>query len=232
MCAHYESPQEHDIRAYFELYKGNPLAAFKGDNYPTDLAPFIRVDRESGERELGLGRFGLVPYWTKPEDLRKAGRGTYNARTETVHEKPSFKTAWKYRNWCVIPAQAIYEPCYETGKAVPWRIQRTDGKLMAIAGIRWTWVNRATDQSVESFSMLTINADDHPLMRRFHKPGDEKRMVVLLDDDQHDAWLNATTDEARTFFCQFRADRLHAEAASGIGSELSLPAKTVSDTPR
>jgi len=43
-------------------------------------------------------------------------------------------------------------------------------------------------------SMLTINADDHPLMRRFHKPGDEKRSVVVLDDDDWDQWLEAKNE--------------------------------------
>jgi hypothetical protein len=37
-----------------------------------------------------------------------------------------------------------------------------------------------------SFSMLTINADQHPLMKRFHKPGEEKRMPLILEPQYHD----------------------------------------------
>lgn len=47
--------------------------------------------------------------------------------------------------------------------------------------------------------MLTINADTHPLMRLFHKPTDEKRMVVILREDQYSDWLDAKTGECRHF---------------------------------
>ena len=45
-----------------------------------------------------------------------------------------------------------------------------------------------------SFTMLTVNADDHPVMRRFHKPCDEKRTPVILDGEQIEAWLSASTE--------------------------------------
>jgi putative SOS response-associated peptidase YedK len=214
MCAHYESADERDIRTFYELPpRSEPLADYRTDRFPQQVAPIIRVNHESREHDLVLGRFGLVPHFTKEQDLKKAGRGTYNARTETVHDKPSFRTAWKFRNWCIIPARAIYEPNYESGKAESWRIERADGKLLSIAGIRWAY--KHGDELIESFSMLTINADDHPLMRRFHKPGDEKRMVVMLEDDQRDRWLLASHDEARTFFAQYPAENLIARQSSG-----------------
>jgi putative SOS response-associated peptidase YedK len=56
--------------------------------------------------------------------------------------------------------------------------------------------------------MLTINADDHPLMRHFHKPTDEKRMVVILPEDAYDAWLRAGPDHSRAFMRAFSADQL------------------------
>jgi putative SOS response-associated peptidase YedK len=43
--------------------------------------------------------------------------------------------------------------------------------------------------------MLTINADDHALMRRFHKPGEDKRVVVILDETEYDAWLDCHPSE-------------------------------------
>lgn len=50
---------------------------------------------------------------------------------------------------------------------------------------------------VVSFTMLTINANDHPVMRRFHKPEDEKRTPVVLSADNYLSWLDATPDSAR-----------------------------------
>ena len=45
--------------------------------------------------------------------------------------------------------------------------------------------------------MLTINATDHPVMNQFHRPEDEKRMVVILPEDQYDAWLEAKPGHRR-----------------------------------
>jgi putative SOS response-associated peptidase YedK len=215
MCAHYESPDDREIREFYELTKpANPLAGWEGppklDSFPGTPGRFLRLDG-NGEMELVYGRFGLIPHWTKPEDLLKAGRGAYNARTETVHEKPTFRTAWKQRRWCLIPLNATHEPCYETGKCVMRRVLRADGKRMMVAGLYWPYKHPHTDEVIESYTMLTINADDHAVMNRFHQPGDEKRMVVVIPDGQENAWLNASHDEARTFFCQYPASLMMIE---------------------
>jgi putative SOS response-associated peptidase YedK len=76
-----------------------------------------------------------------------AARRTYNARSETAREKPSFRDAWRRGQHCLIPAEAIYEPDWRCGKAVATRISRADGKRMGIAG-RWTgW--KAPDGTVQ-----------------------------------------------------------------------------------
>lgn len=58
--------------------------------------------------------------------------------------------------------------------------------------------------------MLTINADDHPLMRRFHKPDDEKRSVAILEPAHYEDWLHTTPDKARMFLRPFPAERMTA----------------------
>ncbi|WP_329958919.1 hypothetical protein [Paraburkholderia sejongensis] len=61
-------------------------------------------------------------------------------------------------------------------------------------------------------TMLTLNADEHPLMKRFHKPGAEKRGVVVLPQSEHLDWLSCrNTEEARSFLRLLPADALHAE---------------------
>jgi putative SOS response-associated peptidase YedK len=102
----------------------------------------------------------------------KISRHAYNARSETVAEKPSFREACRKRQRCIIPADAIYEPDWRTGKAVPTRILRADGASMGIAGL-WPWWKSPVGDNVFSYTMLTINATDHGLMNRFHKSTDE-----------------------------------------------------------
>ena len=149
-----------------------------------------------------MTEFSAVPAWTP-----------YNARTETVATKPSFRNAFKRGQFCVVPADAIFEPSYETGKAERFQIASADGAPLGIAGI---WEYKAEGDNglpLLSFSMLTINADAHPLMNRFHKPTDEKRMLVFLRPDQYDSWLHCPVEEAAEFFAPYPAEQLVAQPA-------------------
>jgi putative SOS response-associated peptidase YedK len=182
------------------------------------MAPFIRRPRAEfshGDRAAALGMFGLVPHWAK--EPKKLARSTYNARTETVAEKPSFRNAWKRGQFCIIPVASFFEPNYETGKAVRWEIASADGSPLGLAGI-WEYKQDGPNAlPLLSFSMLTINADEHPLMKRFHKPDDEKRMVVILQPGQYDDWLNCPSAEAADFLQQYPAELLAAHPAPKNG---------------
>lgn len=168
------------------------------DAWPTGLAPMIKLS-ERGQRIVESGHFGLLPHFAKEV---AAGRRTYNARTETVAKLPSFRTAWA-KGWrCIIPAEHIYEPNWETGKAVRWRISLPMDVPMGIAGIYTHWRDQEGRQAY-TFAMLTVNADGHPVMQRFHKPGDEKRMVVILDPKHYDDWLTCSPEEAARHFKQW-----------------------------
>lgn len=70
---------------------------------------------------------------------------------------------------CIIPAESIYEPNYESGKPVGWQIQLFGAVPMGITGIYRQWTGR-TGEKVFTFSMLTVNVDDHPVMRDSARP--------------------------------------------------------------
>lgn len=150
------------------------------------------------------GLFGLVPHWGDPSKLY---RSTYNARSETVAIKPSFRSAWKRRQFALIPVGSFYEQLHEENeKPVRWRIERADGAPFALAGL---WERRVGDEGPArwSFTLLTINADGHPLMGRFHRPGDEKRSVVVLEQEDEAAWMEARTEaDARSLLQPFDPD--------------------------
>jgi putative SOS response-associated peptidase YedK len=210
MCANYHPVTAQDrLLSFFGVER--PADEVPPETWPGYFAPFIVRSDQRAElaRVSQAGLFGLVPHWAK--DLA-FGRRTYNARSETVHEKPSFRDAWRRGQRCVVPAEAIYEPNWETGRAVRWRIARADGAPMAIAGL-WSLWAAPDGRRIPTFTMLTINADAHPLMQRFHKPGDEKRMVVILDDADVDAWLACPVDRQRDFLTAYPAERLIATPA-------------------
>jgi len=69
-----------------------------------------------------------------------------------------------------VPAQPFDKPCWETERNVWWRLRRADGQPWGLAGLWNTWIDRARAEAHESYTMLTINADQHPLMRHMDKP--------------------------------------------------------------
>lgn len=216
MCSHYIAPAKPEI--YSKVFgTAPPVDMGKHDVWPGYAAGFIRrpLEADAGDeavpdREALSGMFGLVPHWAS--DL-KIARNTYNARTETVAEKPSFRDAWRQARHCIIPAEAIFEPDWRSGKAVPTRIERADGLPMGIAGLWASWKS-PQGQDIHSFTMLTINADEHALMKSFHKPADEKRMVVILPEDRFDDWLCARPEQSMEFMRQFQARALQAISAA------------------
>jgi putative SOS response-associated peptidase YedK len=198
-----------------EVFQVEPPALMgKVDLWPGYQGLLIRrpKEKDSGDdavpdREALAGLFGLVPHWAT--DL-KICRSTYNARAETVAIKPSFRDAWKKAQHCIIPAQTIYEPDWRSGKAIPTRIERADGLPMGIAGL-WSVWKSPQGEWVHSYTMLTINADSHPLMNQFHKPTDEKRMVVVLPEAAYDDWLTAAVENSGGLLLPCAADVLRAE---------------------
>jgi len=211
MCSHYQAIKERE--RFIRHFGVEPPADMgKLDVWPGYPATFIRRPREADvgddavpEREAVAGLFGLIPHWATDTRI---GRQTYNARSETVAVKPSFRDAWNKAQHCVIPLDLFFEPDWRSGKAVATRIGSTDNVPLGIAGLWSAW--KSPKGLIHSFTMLTVNADGHDLMCQFHKPVDEKRMVVILPPDSYDYWLKATPQQSVDFMRQYPAHKLAA----------------------
>jgi putative SOS response-associated peptidase YedK len=148
--------------------------------------------------------FGLLPHFAAEIAF---GRRTYNARSETVAKLASFRDAWARGQRCIVPAECIFEPRYgDDGKATRWAIGQPGDVPLGIAGIYTRWRAPAREGASSSdaswhfsFAMLTVNADDHPVMKQFHAPGEEKRMVVILDPKDWGTWLSCPVGQATAF---------------------------------
>ena len=192
MCVQYLTTANVDwVKTHFDLELS---ASSPQDVFPTYPGMIVLKSHNTQRTAIGPARFGLIPSWAKDEEF---GRKTYNARSETVSEKPSYKHAWSKRHYALALADAFYEPCYESGKAVRTKIFQANREPMAIASIWDTWTEPETGELIVSFSMLTIEASKHPVMNRCHKPEDEKRTVVPLKPNLFQDWLNATPESAR-----------------------------------
>jgi putative SOS response-associated peptidase YedK len=220
MCTNFTPTADLEwVRQHFgvDLPEGGPEECFPGY-----LAPLIVRGPHSGRMGCGLARFGLIPGWAKDDRI---ARHTYNARSETAAVKPSFRSAWRGRRYGLVLVDDFFEPSYETGRAVRWRIGLASGGPFGIACLWDRWEPPQGGERVVSFSMLTVNADAHPVMKRFHREGDEKRTPLIIPPEQHKAWLQATPAEAEAMMSWSGMPELSsAPAPRAAASGLPRPA--------
>ncbi|MEO7546962.1 MAG: SOS response-associated peptidase family protein [Ramlibacter sp.] len=212
MCANYVPVTRSDrMLKFFGVSRAQD--ELPADVWPGGLAPFIRLAEPGSGNPLALeeGKFGLVA--PGRAEMEKGHRGHHNARSETVAQLWSFRQAWAEGRRCIIPSEQIYEPFYASpaGNSQRWRIWQRHDIPMGIAGI-YRWSRFENGNEGWTFAMLTVNADDHPLMQRFHRHGDEKRMVVILAEADYGPWLQCPVAQAPRFFRQWHGP-LEAEAA-------------------
>lgn len=160
--------------------------------------------------ELVTGQFGLVPRWVKSaSDAKLRSTKLVNARAETVTTSSNFRDAWLAGQRCIVPMMAFMEDDWRSGKAVPTRIARVDGQPLGVAGLWESWTG-ADGEVIVSYALLTVNANSHALMSRYQQPGNEKRMLAILNEGAYDAWLSARTEKAKEFMRAYPANWLTA----------------------
>ena len=201
MCNRYEAPPRGAIERTWSVQQSDPQD-WDAVLFPRGTGPFIRRAREDAgySRELVTGQWGLIPWFAKEPKLKYP---TNNARSEELADKASYKHPWARGQRCIIPAATFDEPNWESGKNEWWRFRRTDGEPWGLAGLWNTWTDKATGEVHESYTMLTINADAHPLMRRMHKPDpklaadqQDKRSVIPVEMADVDRWLEGSVADA------------------------------------
>ena len=211
MCTNYAPVQLRILREIFGVEP--PPGIYPEETWPDYAAPILRA-ADTGQRTSALATFGMVPRKRTPPGARRYD--TTNARSETVGEKPTFAPAWRQGQLCLIPASAFFEYAYpedgtpeHPGKAERWKIWLPDMPAFGIAGLWRAWPDQAL-----SFTMLTVNAASHALLRRMHRPGAEKRSVVIVPQPDWDDWLQCRDPErARSFLTLLDANAMRAEPA-------------------
>jgi putative SOS response-associated peptidase YedK len=192
MCGRFTSTTEPaDLAAYFAAdHAAAPDLGARYNVAPTDEV--YAVVASGDERRLGAVRWGLVPFWA--DDL-SVGSRMINARAETLVEKPAFARPFANRR-CLIPADGFYEwqplgpvdPGRRSRpKKQPWYIRRSDGDVLAFAGLWESWRPRPAhgdrDGRVVSCTIITTSANGR--IRPLHD-----RMPVVLPPSAWDAWLD------------------------------------------
>ena len=209
MCGRYSlTTAPEALRRLFEL-DTTPDLEPRYNIAPSQSAPVVRIaaagtaagTANSAARELAMPRWGLIPSWAKDASI---GHKMINARSETVAEKPSFRSAFRHRR-CLVPADGFYEWRTEGALKQPFRIGMAQGGPFAFAGLWESWPgNDDDDAAVETFTILTTEAN-----RRLHPI--HPRMPVILAPEAYQTWLDGrpeTTERALALLRPFAGEKM------------------------
>jgi len=153
---------------------------------------------------LNFFRWGLIPFWAKDPSI---GNKLINAKAETIHEKPSFKNAFRSRR-CLVLSDGFYE-WKKTRDKIPYRITLKKGAPFAMAGIWEKW-NSPDGHQVRSFSIITTGPN--ALMEKIHD-----RMPVILPAREERTWLgNTGPDELLSLLKPYPAGEMEAYPVSRL----------------
>lgn len=159
---------------------------------PMSLQPIIRRAPEHEHIEMAPCHWGLVPsWWTKPLSEKKFT--TFNAKCETVHEKPVFRGAFRHKR-CLVPVSGYYEWTGEKGRKTPFAIGLRNRRWFCLAGL---WDSALIDGSeIQTFTILTTEPNDATA-------GLHHRMPVILSPHDYQRWLDPRSGDVSDLYLPF-----------------------------
>lgn len=207
MCVNYTPTRKELLPEKFNAVLNSDLD-WKTEVWQDYPAPILLHDAH-GERQALVANYGMIPKSKLAPGVKRLS--TMNARAETLGQLRSYAKPWHASQLCLVPMQNFFEPNYESGQAERWKISLLDQSDFAVAGLYQIWPE-ADQQDSYSFTQITVNADQHPLLRRFHKPGEEKRSLVILPKNAYDDWLACRDpDKARNLLQLYPAELMAAQ---------------------
>lgn len=166
-----------DTSALYDFSFNYFYRAFSNPNVP------VIAMEDPGRVELM--QWGLVPSWAgEREQAETIRKGTYNARAETLHEKPSFKQPL-VSGRCLVIARGFFEWQLVNGVKIPWYISQANAKPFVFAGLYDSWMDADSGEVLRTFSIITTSAN--ALMARIHNT--KKRMPVILEPGSEFDWI-------------------------------------------
>ena len=194
MCGRYaQSADMRELMEAFAVTGSSPTQALPANwnIAPTNPIYIVRADsRNQAKKALATVSWGLIAPWlSDPNEAKTSQSRAINARSESVHEKPTFRAAFKSTR-CIIPAEGYYEWATALGKFAPkqpFYISSKDGGQLPIAGIWSSW-RAPSGERIESASIITQEAVGE--LAEIHN-----RMPVFMPRDRWASWLDPENNE-------------------------------------
>jgi len=175
--------------------------------------PLIPVITQDEPDRVQLMQWGLIPSWVPDQEkATRIRKGTYNARAESLHEKPSFRGALRGGRCCVI-AHGFFEWQHQGGRKIPWYIRLKSDAPFLFAGLCDQWVDRDTGELLRTFTIITTRAN--PLLEKIHNS--KKRMPVILPRETETDWIRGEFGKHHVdqLMLPFPEEQLHTHTVSG-----------------
>lgn len=192
MCYRYSVPGPDVVKKTFQIKLGNNfekryhVGAFENVKLP--------VISNENPKQVELFNWGLIPFWVKDEktanDIKER---TVNARSETIFEKPAFRSSAGKKH-CLVIADGFFEWRYFQGKNYPYYIKLKNREAFSIAGLWDCWDNKTTGEQIYSYTIITTEAN--PLMAKIHNK--KKRMPAILKKDDEQKWISTSISKEET----------------------------------
>jgi putative SOS response-associated peptidase YedK len=184
-----------------------PDAYRPGERISAFSLPLLPVICSDDPKTIRLFMWGLIPFWVKDANQAKEIRmKTFNAKSETLAEKPSFRNSLT-RKRCLVLANGFYEWQTNEKVKIPYYICLRDQTAMALAGLYDQWTNPESGEMLNTFTIITTRAN--PMMEVIHNV--KKRMPVILSQDTEQLWIDLKTEPQKiSLFEPFPENRMFA----------------------
>ena len=175
---------------------------------PTTFQPVIRLNRDTGEREIVMMRWGLISHFAKTIAEFK-GVANVNVKAETIKQRAMWRVPFQKRR-CIVPADGFYEwQKIDAKTRKPYFYSLNNGKQFGLAGLWDAWKDPSNNEWLQSFAIITTEPNE--LTAEVHD-----RMPVILQPRDYDRWLKrGGVEELPTDLLRpFPADEMHAAPAN------------------
>ena len=201
MCARFQIPTQAQAEAYWRLLHSQWGFAPSWRVAPTEQVPVVLYS--SGSSAGWMMRWDLVPYRNHGAPT---GKALINAKAENLETVHYWKGPWSRGQRCILVMGGFYEPHrFADGRKEPFYVRLKDREVFGVAGI---WERSVRDDGTELHSCALITIPPNALLAQIHN--DKPRMPAVLREEDHDAWLTGSAQQARAVLQPYPEDRMTA----------------------
>ncbi len=225
MCYHYTVPDIDLLETRFHAKHSIPTKFDRVYHVSGFVTPQLPVITNEHPEDIEFLSWGLIPHWVKNDTTANKLRSRLlNARAETIHEKPAFRSLISSKR-CLVLTDGFFEWRHYQGRTYPYYIQLANHEPFAFAGLWDNWTNLETKTNFKTYTIITTWAN--PLLELVHNK--RKRMPVILHQADEDAWLKVklSREAIDSLLVPFEASKMVAHPVSRLitqrGAKKNVP---------